>query len=145
MKLKWVIKEKTAKKVARLLNCYGNLSSEITVNNILRRPGGHYIGLEQNRVVGYLAQKPNNFYSTKIYHLCVKPEYRGQGIAKYLVKMLVNKLGRKRPLFFATIDESNLVSQKVFRSLGFRVLTCFINPQTGNKLLVYFFNYQKNA
>ncbi|KAL8595179.1 hypothetical protein ACOMHN_013852 [Nucella lapillus] len=55
--------------------------------------------------------------------LYVKPEFRGQGYAKVIISHLAQKYFESGEDVYVSIAESNVTSQKVHRSLGFRRVT----------------------
>jgi ribosomal protein S18 acetylase RimI-like enzyme len=72
------------------------------------------------------------WHTTEIRNLCVKRERRNQGIGKFMVSQMLERISS--PVAIAVVEVNNVPSLKIFHGLGFKQVDVFYNEDTGNQL-----------
>ena len=72
------------------------------------------------------------WHTTEIRNLCVKKERRNQGIGKFIVSQMLERIFS--PVAIAVVEINNTPSLKIFQGLGFQKIDTFFNEDTGNQL-----------
>ena len=90
------------------------------------------MALEDGVIKGVIGLLWRSWYLTELRHLYVKPEFRRNGIGKFLVQEAMKKI--KTPLACCTVRDGNDESLRLFERVGFSVVRGFINPETGNRV-----------
>jgi RimJ/RimL family protein N-acetyltransferase len=72
------------------------------------------------------------WHTTEIRNLCVKKERRNQGIGKFIVSQMLERIFS--PVAVAVVEVNNVPSLKIFQKLGFQKVDDFFNEETGNQL-----------
>jgi len=72
------------------------------------------------------------WHTTEIRNLCVKKERRNQGIGKFIVSQMLERISS--PVAIAVVEINNMPSLKIFQGLGFQKVDVFYNEETGNQL-----------
>ena len=99
-----------------LINKYNNLKNKISVLQVYN--GSHFVIIDnKGKVLGGIGYRLHSWYLCEICHLVIHPKYRKNGIAKELIKFLLDK--KISHLYFATIYKNNTPSISLFYSLGF--------------------------
>jgi ribosomal-protein-alanine N-acetyltransferase len=78
------------------------------------------VAISDNRVAGFLVARPLDTTESEILNLAVAPEFRRRGLAKQLVKSLLNHL---RGTVFLEVRESNRAAQNLYKSMGFQAVS----------------------
>ncbi len=72
------------------------------------------------------------------FHLEVLPEYRRQGVARFLMDALsAHAASLGVSMILATVNEDNIASRSLCQQCGYVITQRFWNPHTGNELLQY--------
>lgn len=106
-----------ANQIADMLNTHNQLLSKYTGQSLLVSPGKYFVQVEGDRVVGCVGLQPEPPQLTKLFHACVLPEKRKQGIAKKLMELTISHC--KTPYVYGTIREDNKASLTMVAALGF--------------------------
>lgn len=126
-----------AEQAARLLNENNQLTVEITAKSIIDHSDQYVILARAGKVIGCVKVTARSWYQAEISHLVVAPEVRGQGLGSKLVKLALERI-EKLNLMVAqcTIREDNVASLTTFKHAGFKETVSFINPESGNVVIV---------
>jgi len=114
-------KQEMARQIATLLNNHNNLLTKYSARSLLSSEGKYFVELDGGRVVGCIAIQEENPEITKLFHLCVAPDKRRQGIAKKLLQFAIAQ--STTPYVYGTIREDNQASLSAVHSLGFVVVS----------------------
>jgi len=106
-----------ARQVADLLNNHNQLRKYHNAYTVLKHKGAYFVDVVGGNVVGCQAILRENDMLTRLFHLCVHPNYRRQGIARKLKVAALNNV--KTPYAYVTIREDNIPSINLNMSLGF--------------------------
>jgi ribosomal protein S18 acetylase RimI-like enzyme len=87
---------------------------------------------EEKELVGVVGLYKIAWHTTEIRCLCVKKERRGQGIGKFIVSQMLERISS--PVAIAVVQVDNQPSLKIFQGLGFKQIDVFYNEETGNEL-----------
>lgn len=106
-----------ATQIADMLNKHNKLLGKYTGQSLLYSPGRYFVEVEGNKVVGCVALQTEGSELTKLFHACVLPEKRKQGIARKLMEIAITN--SKTPFVYGTIREDNVASLAMVAKLGF--------------------------
>jgi ribosomal protein S18 acetylase RimI-like enzyme len=76
------------------------------------------LAIEREQVLGYAAWNDGFFENAFMWQLATDPAYRRRGIARALIDSIAEIAGRGNKLFTST-NQSNVIAQRTFESLGF--------------------------
>ena len=97
----------------------------------------HFVIIKDTQIAGVTAIGRCNWFSAEIYHTCVLPQFRGQGIATALNEFAIyyarDILAKK--LLVCTVRENNEPSKKLVAKIGFTKVASFEN--NGNLINYY--------
>lgn len=111
--------EEISRQVAALLNEHNQLRTDHTRYTIMNARGAYFVDIVAGIVAGCQAILRVNDEITKLFHLCVHPDFRRRGIAR---KLKLAALGHvSTPYVYSTIREDNVASINLSLSLGFSV------------------------
>ncbi len=106
-----------ATQVAGMLNSFNGLSTQRTSFDVERGSTNYVVETEGKFVIAAVGIDRQGYTFTEIKHLVVRPEHRGRGIAKYLVRQAMKMADTK--MLYATVREDNEASLRLFELLGF--------------------------
>lgn len=106
-----------ANQVADMLNKHNKLISKYTGQSLLYSSGRYFVEVEGDKVVGCVAMQPEPPELTKLFHACVLPEKRRQGVIRKLMEIAIAQ--SKTPYVYGTIREDNIASLTMVEKLGF--------------------------
>ncbi len=107
-----------AYQVAGLVNRHNNLSRKRSVADVQNGATDYIVETHGRWVLGAVGLDRQSYTFTEIKHLVVRPEWRGKGVARLLLKRALGLVTTK--MVYATIREDNKASLKLFESFGFR-------------------------
>lgn len=110
--------QQISSQVAALLNNHNQLSTRKSTSDILHSKIDYVVETHGKWVLGAIGLDRQSYTFTEIKHLVVHPEWRGQGLAKHLLKRALSVVGTK--MVYATVREDNKASLKLFEGFGFR-------------------------
>jgi GNAT superfamily N-acetyltransferase len=110
--------DEIARQVAQLINDHNQLRKKHTAYTILASPATYFVDVVAGRVVACSAMIKETVEATRLFHLCVHPDYRGKGIARKLKEQVLKHV--ETPYVYVTIREDNVVSIHLNESMGFR-------------------------
>jgi RimJ/RimL family protein N-acetyltransferase len=111
--------EEISRQVAELLNHNNQLRTEHNAYTIMNARGAYFVDVVAGIVAGCQAILRINDELTKLFHLCVHPDFRRRGIARKLKLAALNHVST--PYVYATVREDNIASINLSLSLGFNV------------------------
>ena len=109
--------DKIAYQVAGLINSYNRLAAKKSASEILCGHTNYITETHGKLILGAVGMDRQSYTFTEIKHLVVRPEWRGKGIAKHLLRRAVDITNTK--MIYATVRENNEASLKLFESFGF--------------------------
>ncbi len=109
--------QQIAEQIASLLNTYNKLRKRHTAYTILNGRGAYFVDIVGHKVVGCQALLRENHEVTRLFHLCVDPDYRRRGIARKLKETALSHV--ETPYALVTIREDNVASISLNVSMGF--------------------------
>lgn len=111
--------EEIARQIADMLNAHNKLTLIHTMPGLIQAHGKYFIEIDKKKVIACQALQKESDNLTKLYHSCVLPEYRRQGIAKRLLQIAIQN--SPTPYVYATIRGDNEASLNMVKALGFVV------------------------
>lgn len=108
-----------AEQLAKLLNSHNQLRNRKTAQELELGRVNYIVELHGSLLIGACGLEKQSYSLTEIKHLVVKPQWRGKGLGKFLVRRAISI--SKTPLLYATVRGDNMASRKLFESLGFTV------------------------
>ena len=109
--------DQIASQIATLLNLYNKLYRTHTADTIKNSNSNYFVEINRNEVVGCAGMLQESPMMSKIYHISVKPEVRGKGVAKKLVCLALIHCPTEQ--VYMTVREDNLASLRLAYTLGF--------------------------
>ena len=109
--------EEISQQVAKLLNTHNQLKTRHNTHTVMEMRGAYFVDVIAGQVVGCSAILRENAQVTRQFHLCVRPEFRRQGIARKLKLAALRNVST--PYVYVTIREDNVASINLNASLGF--------------------------
>lgn len=106
-----------ATQVAGLINTHNNLATRRRGVDILEGKSVYIVETHGNRVIGAVGLDKKCSSLTEIKHLVVYPQWRKQGLARFLLQKAITLCNS--PLMFATIRHNNKSSLTLFERMGF--------------------------
>ena len=106
-----------ARQVAKLLNDHNQLRVYHKSHTIMAGAGTYFIEVVDDQVVGCQAILQENDQLTRLYHLCVHPNWRRRGLARKLKLAALSHV--TTPYAYVTIREDNIPSINLNMSVGF--------------------------
>ena len=89
---------------------------------------------------GNLYSNKGDWYSCTIQKLYVRPDFRGKGIGKNIVKRLIDKAKMRKDkgmddcqILTADVDRNNVASRDLFEKMGFKIRETFCIPGENKK------------
>ncbi|MFZ8787860.1 GNAT family N-acetyltransferase [Thermocrinis sp.] len=99
-------------------------------------PAHGYLAYEEDgKVVACQGWRNIGWLYAELCHLYVMPSHRNKGIAKKLVREVINRLSAK--VILSTVLENNKVSQVVLKKCGFKAVGKCSSPISGRTLMVF--------
>lgn len=111
--------EEISRQVAALLNTHNQLRTNHNKYTIMNARGAYFVDIVAGIVAGCQAILRINDEITKLFHLCVHPDFRRRGIARKLKLAALSHVST--PYVYSTIREDNIASINLSLSLGFSV------------------------
>jgi len=109
--------EEIARQVAELLNAHNQLRKRHTGFSLQALRGAYFVDVVGGQVIGCQAILRENNQLTRLFHLCVHPDWRRRGLARKLKLAALANVGT--PYAYVTIREDNAASINLNQSLGF--------------------------
>ena len=109
--------EEIARQVAALLNTHNQLRTQHNVHTVMGMRGAYFVDIIAEQVIGCSAILRENDQVTRQFHLCVRPDFRRQGIARKLKLAALRNVST--PYVYVTIREDNVASINLNTSVGF--------------------------
>lgn len=109
--------EEIAHQVAELLNAHNQLRKRHSGYTILASRGAYFVDIVGGQVIGCQAILRENDQLTRLFHLCVHPDWRRRGLARKLKLAALSNV--RTPYAYVTIREDNVASINLNQSLGF--------------------------
>jgi GNAT superfamily N-acetyltransferase len=109
--------EELARQVAELLNNHNQLRVRHTGHTIMASRGAYFVDVVGGQVIGCQAILQENRQLTRLFHLCVHPDWRRRGLARKLKTAALSNVST--PYAYVTIREDNVASINLNASLGF--------------------------
>lgn len=109
--------QEIAQQVATLLNGHNQLKKNHTAHTIMASKADYFVDIVGGAVVGCQATLKEADEVTKLFHLCVHPNLRRQGIARKLKEAALQYV--TTPYSYVTVREDNIASINLNMSLGF--------------------------
>jgi len=106
-----------SKQVAGLLNDYNNLSTKRSGEDLAHSRVSYVVETHGKWVIGAIGIDRQSYTFTEIKHLVIHPQWRGKGIAKFLIKRALNISDTR--MAYATVRDDNYISLEIFEKLGF--------------------------
>ena len=106
-----------SQQVAELLNTHNQLRTQHNAHTVMGMKGAYFVDIISGQVVGCSAILRENAQVTRQFHLCVRPEFRRQGIARKLKLAALRNVST--PYVYVTIREDNVASINLNTSIGF--------------------------
>ncbi|HEC63677.1 hypothetical protein LCGC14_2609230 [marine sediment metagenome] len=106
-----------AYQVANLVNENNRLHTKYSYAQILEKRQTYLVETIGNLVVGCAAIEKQGYTISELKHISVNVQFRRKGIAKTMVEAALARA--KTPIVYATVQESNVSSQKLLASCGF--------------------------
>ena len=102
--------------------------------------GAHFfLAYYDDQVCGTICAKKVTFFASEIKYLYVKPECRGRGIGKALVKYATDYADNElnTPVKMAVTHIDNYIVQHINEYFGYRPVGTFKSPLSNNILVLY--------
>jgi ribosomal protein S18 acetylase RimI-like enzyme len=117
--------DEIATQIAILLNTYNQLTIQHSMLSIKNSAANYFVEISRtangfSRVVGCVGLLKEGYNLSRIYHVCVHPEYRQLGIAKKLINIAMQRCETSN--VYMTIRDNNIPSLRMAGSLGFRYI-----------------------
>jgi len=112
--------EEISRQVAILLNNNNQLRKHHSRYTIMAERGMYFVDIVAGQVIGCQGILQENAQITKLFHLCVHPDWRRRGIARRLKIAALNHI--TTPYAYVTIREDNIASIRLNMSLGFTLV-----------------------
>lgn len=109
-----------ARQIANLINVGGQLKVVMTAKSVLCDSTRYLIELDREVVVGVIGLKAHNNVVTEIKHLCVRPNYRGQGIGKRLLKRAIETGLSNTKFVYGLVRSDNSINIRNNLTLGMK-------------------------
>ena len=112
--------DEVARQVAKLLNDNNQLRKKHTQYTVKGERGTYFVDVIGGQVIGCQAILQETAEATKLFHLCVHPAWRRQGIARKLKIAALSQV--TTPYVYVTVREDNIPSINLNMSLGFTLV-----------------------
>lgn len=109
--------EEIAQQVADLLNTHNKLQKKHSAYTIMASAATYFVDVVGGKVVACSALLRESKEVSRLFHLCVHPDYRGRGIARKIKEQVLRHV--ESPYVYVTIREDNVVSIHLNKSMGF--------------------------
>ena len=130
-----------ADQIAELLNENNSLTTPYTRVGIRNYDDDYIVLQDEDIVIGCVCVKRIQWYQFEIKHLVVNKDYRSMGYGKSLIDSAITFAKERGGLIVqCTIKKENVNTRTLFSKWGFDETINFINPNSGNNLVIY----QKN-
>jgi N-acetylglutamate synthase-like GNAT family acetyltransferase len=128
-----------AYQIAGLINTHNRLESQRSAHDILHGPVNYVVETHGKWVIGTVGLHRQSHTFTEVKHLVVHPDWRGKGLAKFLLQRALTIVDTK--MMYATVRDENTPSLRLFEGLGFNnsggypaedhnvILLVKVNPQ----------------
>ncbi len=132
------MKTEHAKQIAELLNSRNQLTRDYDVKMILDRTDDFIYELEDDAVVACIEAKKVQWYQWEVCHLTVAPKNEEKGLGSKMIQKAEEKAmnGRAR-IIQCTIRVGNLESERAFERNGYKRVSEFYYPKSGNNVSVW--------
>lgn len=106
-----------ANQIAEMLNKHNRLTTKHYGPGVATSAGKYFVEIDRDKVIGCVAIIQESPDLSKLFHACVRPEYRKHGIARKLMQIAIGQC--KTSHVYGTIREDNAASLAMVRNLGF--------------------------
>jgi ribosomal protein S18 acetylase RimI-like enzyme len=106
-----------AQQVSTMVNQHNKWYTRFSAAALLSTQSRYFVELNGDKVVACAAIQKEYPTLSKVYHVCVLPEFRRQGLARKLVELSIMHCETEH--VYMTVREDNLPSLKMANSLGF--------------------------
>src|SRR2546423_832282 len=132
------MKPEHAKQIADLLNSRNQLVRDYDANMILDREDDFIYELKDDAVIACIEAKKVQWYQWEVCHLTVAPKNEGQGLGSLMIRKAEEraKKGGAR-IIQCTIRVGNAESERAFERNGYRRVSEFYYPNSGNNVAVW--------
>lgn len=115
-----ISRDEMAKQIAALVNSYNKLYKKHTAFSILRDKASYFVETIGDKVIGCTGLSRRYPNLSEIKHVCISPAHRRKGVAKKLINLAIANCSTE--YVYMTINENNLPSLMMAKSLGFVVI-----------------------
>lgn len=109
-----------ARQVAKLINAHNRLRVNHSARSIMNSSATYFTEIYGDRIVGCQATIQDTDTVTRLFHLCVDPLFRRQGIARKLKRTALSFI--ETPFVYVTVREDNAASIALNISEGFQYI-----------------------
>jgi ribosomal protein S18 acetylase RimI-like enzyme len=133
------MENRTAEQIANLLNKENQLVVRYTGEDILASSDRYLFKTnEKGAVTTCIECKKVQWYQFELCHLTVGPKYRKKGLGQVMLKEAESHVLRNEGrLIQCTIRENNQASINLFTKNGFKHVSTFYYPVSGNNVMVF--------
>lgn len=128
-----------ADQIADLLNTHNQLVVQYDRAKVLQHADNFVVRLDDGgNVVGVIEVKDVQWYQAELCHLTVDNGHRGRGHGKALLQEAERRaVAQRKRILQCTIRAGNKESRGLFESAGFRFVSEFFYPRSGNDVGVF--------
>jgi RimJ/RimL family protein N-acetyltransferase len=132
------MKPQHAMQIAYLLNSRNQLVRHYDAKMVLLRANDFIYELKDDAVVACIEVKKVQWYQWEVCHLTVVPEQQGKGFGSLMIHKAEEraKIDGAR-IIQCTIRVGNLASERAFERNGYRRVSEFFYPPSGNVVAVW--------
>lgn len=109
--------QEMARQIAQMVNAHNRWYTRHNAIAISASPARYFVEIVNDKVVGCAASQKEYSNLSKVFHICVLPEFRRKGIAEKLTRLAI--AGCNTEYVYMTIREDNLPSLRMAEKLGF--------------------------
>ena len=106
-----------ARQVAEMVNRYNGWYTSFSAYSLMRTQGRYFVETYGDKVVACVGTNKEYPTLSKLFHICVLPEYRKRRLASKLVELAIASCDTEH--VYMTIREDNVHSLRMAESLGF--------------------------
>ena len=132
------MKPQHAQQIANLLNSRNQLVRDYDTKMVFRRANDFIYELEDDTVVACIEVKKVQWYQWEVCHLTVCPEREHKGFGSLMIQKAEERAnaGGAR-IIQCTIRAGNLASERAFERNGYKCVSQFLYPNSGNIVAVW--------
>ena len=132
------MKSEHAKQIAELLNSRNQLVRSYDAKIVLDRATDFIYELKDDAVAACIEAKKVQWYQWEVCHLTVDPKNEGQGLGSLVIRKAEERArnGGAR-IIQCTIRHGNVESERAFERNGYRKVSEFYYPNSGNNVAVW--------